>query len=993
MIIWIMGLNGAGKTSTARELKAIFAQHNRDSLILDGKHLREIFEQNAYDKAARIALGIRYAQLAKTLSEQSNKIIIIAANGMLKEVCAYNRAHLQEYYEIFLDVPESVLQKRDSSGIYTRFKKGLVKNVGGLDLVVDKPTNAHLCVPYDSALSAHDVAQKIADFILSQPTQAQSKANPHTNIFGTKAKTLANLAPKLKAGKILPQWSISYRDFKDKARLKALKQSLQKSGFASFIVRSSASNEDSAHASNAGAYESVADVGVEDLEGAIKKVFASYDSSLGNPFDCAPSTSSMRRMSNTPHSQQRASSQSDTANTRIVRESARIAKKQTSFDDEIVLIQPFLRDILCAGVAFNTEPKTNAPYYVIEYSTKSTSAITAGASLTQTFFVAHYAKDYENAYIAQIVALLKDIESIIPNSALDVEFAITKEAIYCLQARPLIIKNPREYPSHRAQAQLLKDKIDSILKPHPSLYGTKGILGIMPDWNPAEIIGLHPRPLAFSLYAKLITDSVYATGRARYGYKDVSDNPLIYNLHGRAYVDVRASFNSFLPARLNASLGAKLIDYYLNTLRQNPQWHDKVEFEILFDAYYFDTHKRIESLSHFGFSKDEIDEIVCALKGLTNTILQDKIYEQDIAKLSILEQKREQILSYNAPLVEKIYWLLQDCKSYGTQPFVGLARMGFMAMGFLNTLVKEGILTPAQKHHFLGSLNCITTHFAHDLNTLPEPEFLRKYGHLRPGTYDILSPRYDENFSFYFKQKPKAKVQKEAFSLTLEQMRAIAGLLKAHNIESSVLEFFDFISMGITYREQSKFEFSKNLSAALSLISAQGSEFGLSAEDMSYCDADVFFKAYSTSNNLERLILESIEYGKSSYNSQLSIILPPLITSPKQVECFSLMESMPNFITNKRIQASVLHLQHNLIGADLSGKIVCISHADPGFDWIFSHNIAGLITEFGGVNSHMAIRANELGIPAIIGCGEQFERLANASMLDIDCANAKVVVL
>ena len=30
-----------------------------------------------------------------------------------------------------------------------------------------------------------------------------------------------------------------------------------------------------------------------------------------------------------------------------------------------------------------------------------------------------------------------------------------------------------------------------------------------------------------------------------------------------------------------------------------------------------------------------------------------------------------------------------------------------------------------------------------DLRTKKENEFLKKYGHLRPGTYDILSPRYD----------------------------------------------------------------------------------------------------------------------------------------------------------------------------------------------------------------------------------------------------------
>ena len=30
--------------------------------------------------------------------------------------------------------------------------------------------------------------------------------------------------------------------------------------------------------------------------------------------------------------------------------------------------------------------------------------------------------------------------------------------------------------------------------------------GVMPDWNPAEIIGIRPRPLALSLYQEIMTD-------------------------------------------------------------------------------------------------------------------------------------------------------------------------------------------------------------------------------------------------------------------------------------------------------------------------------------------------------------------------------------------------------------------------------------------------------------------------------------------------------
>lgn len=78
----------------------------------------------------------------------------------------------------------------------------------------------------------------------------------------------------------------------------------------------------------------------------------------------------------------------------------------------------------------------------------------------------------------------------------------------------------------------------------------------------------------------------------------------------------------------------------------------------------------------------------------------------------------------------------------------------------------------------------------------------------------------------------------------------------------------------------------------------------------------------------------------------------------------------------------------------LAGKIVCIPNADPGYDWLFAYPIAGLITAWGGANSHMAIRAGELGLPAIIGAGERsFRQWSAASCLHIDCAGRRVEII
>ena len=72
----------------------------------------------------------------------------------------------------------------------------------------------------------------------------------------------------------------------------------------------------------------------------------------------------------------------------------------------------------------------------------------------------------------------------------------------------------------------------------------------MPDWNPAEIIGIKPKPLALSLYRELITDHIWSKQRRNYGYKYVGSNHLMASFFGTPYIDVRVDFNSWIPNNL-----------------------------------------------------------------------------------------------------------------------------------------------------------------------------------------------------------------------------------------------------------------------------------------------------------------------------------------------------------------------------------------------------------------------------------------------------------
>ena len=105
---------------------------------------------------------------------------------------------------------------------------------------------------------------------------------------------------------------------------------------------------------------------------------------------------------------------------------------------------------------------------------------------------------------------------------------------------------------------------------------------------------------------------------------------------------------------------------------------------------------------------------------------------------------------------------------------------------------------------------------------------------------------------------------------------------------------------------------------------------------------------------------------------------PQLITEENNAYISPYQFNKPNFISLKKISGKTKFIDKNLVRLNLNDKIILIESADPGYDWIFTYDIKGLITKYGGINSHMAIRCAEFNLPAAIGCGDKlFNQIKN----------------
>ena len=143
--------------------------------------------------------------------------------------------------------------------------------------------------------------------------------------------------------------------------------------------------------------------------------------------------------------------------------------------------------------------------------------------------------------------------------------------------------------------------------------------------------------------------------------------------------------------------------------------------------------------------------------------------------------------------------------------------------------------------------------------------------------------------------------------------------------------------------------------------------------------------------NIIKQIKYEIKRNKYLYEKNSKIQLPETIISWKDLFVYEKNLSTGNFITQKRINGKSFELKNIKNLNMIRNKIVLIEHADPGYDFIFSKQIKGLITKYGGQNSHMSIRCAELSIPAVIGIGEeQYNLIKNNNTITIDCINKQL---
>ena len=680
-----------------------------------------------------------------------------------------------------------------------------------------------------------------------------------------------------------------------------------------------------------------------------------------------------------------------------------------------VLVQPMVTNVAMSGVIMTHVLDDGSPYHVISYDDKTglTDTVTSGSTISKTVYIYNGVdeNDFDSPYLKEVVNLVRNLQNTFPNIPLDIEYAIDKDLVtHLLQVRKITtIRNWNKNVNNEVSSRMLhlKTYVGQIMQSRPYLFGKRTLLGFMPDWNPAEMIGVVPHPLSMSLYRQLITKSTWRIAREKMGYRKMPNVDLMVSLFGRVYIDVRNSINSFLPEGLDDKISEKLVNAYIQRLDENPYLHDKIEFEVVHTAYDFDFEKNFNSRYPDLLSNEEFFEYKRLLQNITRHAISNNynssinIALRDIEKLRNIQANTDRKLNKNSfSLADKVNTLIDECIELGTLPFSILARHGFIAEGILRSAVNKNAISEKRLKEFRRSIVTVAGEMSNDFHLvftskLSKTDFIAKYGHLRPSSYDILSPNYS-NRKELFNGKARDRLENETkFILTEEEKKSINRLLGEHALDDiTAADLFSYAEKAIKGREYGKFIFTKHLSSILEYIAEWGKLNGFSREDMSMLRVnDVLNILFSPlTNDVKSYYQDRINKEKIKFEIASSFKLSYLIRSVRDVHIVPMQRSSANYIGNKRIEAEIVVLTPYMNEIpELENKIVCIEGADPGYDWIFTRNIVGLITKYGGANSHMAIRSAEYNLPAAIGCGEQaYEKITKARQCLLNCQGKKI---
>jgi bifunctional enzyme CysN/CysC len=152
--IWLTGLSGAGKTTTARALRDALTSGGRSVIVIDGDELRRGLSSDlGYGAADRDENVRRAGELAILAAAQGAVVVVSLISPRAAARRAVRKRHHDvgiAFAEVYVATPLEVCEARDEKDLYKRARAGERLGLTGVDDPYEVPEHADVTISTES---------------------------------------------------------------------------------------------------------------------------------------------------------------------------------------------------------------------------------------------------------------------------------------------------------------------------------------------------------------------------------------------------------------------------------------------------------------------------------------------------------------------------------------------------------------------------------------------------------------------------------------------------------------------------------------------------------------------------------------------------------------------------------------------------------------------------------------------------------------------------
>ena len=164
-VIWLTGLSGAGKSTLAQGADRLLFSRGFNSFVLDGDNLRQGLNSDlGFTPDGRAENIRRVGEVAALLASAGTIVISAFISPYQVDRARARAAAIGSFHEVYIKASIDTCEKRDAKGLYSKARKGEIKDFTGISAPYEAPAMPDLIIDTDAG-DVNTSIDQLVDYI------------------------------------------------------------------------------------------------------------------------------------------------------------------------------------------------------------------------------------------------------------------------------------------------------------------------------------------------------------------------------------------------------------------------------------------------------------------------------------------------------------------------------------------------------------------------------------------------------------------------------------------------------------------------------------------------------------------------------------------------------------------------------------------------------------------------------------------------------------